>query len=180
MATLEREGVAAFTTRKVASDADTSTNALYELFGDKAGLVREVFFEGFRILWRRLGEHESTDDPRSDLLVTLGTIRSFVGEKPVLATVMFSRPFTDFDPGPDEARAGRGVRELVVDRVRRFLEAEALVGDETDIAHVLLAVVQGLAAQEAAGWLGSSAPSVDRRWDLALHTVLDGLNAPKG
>ena len=30
--------------------AQTSTPAVYELFGDKAGLVREVFFEGFRLL----------------------------------------------------------------------------------------------------------------------------------
>jgi AcrR family transcriptional regulator len=48
--TLESEGVGGFTTRRVAEEAATSTPAVYELFGDKAGLVREVFFEGFRLL----------------------------------------------------------------------------------------------------------------------------------
>ena len=37
---LGRDGVAAFTTRRVAQEAATSPPAVYELFGDKAGLVR--------------------------------------------------------------------------------------------------------------------------------------------
>ena len=53
VAMLASEGVAGFTTRKVAEEAETSTPAVYELFGDKAGLVREMFFEGFRLLRRR-------------------------------------------------------------------------------------------------------------------------------
>jgi hypothetical protein len=64
---------------------------------------------------------------------------------------MFSRPVADFQPGPDEARAG------------------------VDIAHILLAAAQGLAAQETAGWLGTSKASVDRRWALGIGAVLDGL-----
>ena len=39
-------------------------------------------------------------------------------------------------------------------------------------------MVQGLAAQEAAGWLGTSAASIERRWDLALRAAIDGL-APR-
>ena len=50
------DGIAGFTTRRVAQEAETSTPAVYELFGDKAGLVREVFFEGFRLLRRRFDE----------------------------------------------------------------------------------------------------------------------------
>jgi AcrR family transcriptional regulator len=59
--TLTNSGVAGFTTRKVAEGAGTSTPAVYELFSDKAGLVREVFFEGFRMLYRRLDELGATD-----------------------------------------------------------------------------------------------------------------------
>jgi hypothetical protein len=94
----------------------------------------------------------------------------------VLAEVMFSRPFADFDPGPDELRAGSAVREFIVGRVRRCTDAGILGGDDTDIAHVLVALAQGLAAQESAGWLGTSQASRDRRWDLAIRAVLDGLS----
>jgi AcrR family transcriptional regulator len=176
VAMLDSEGVAGFTTRRVAQEAQTSTPAVYELFGDKAGLVREVFFEGFRLLRRRLERREQSGDPRADLVRTAEDLRTFVRDNPVLAEVMFSRPFADFDPGPAEVRAGAAVRELIVGRVRRAIEDGALAGDETDVAHVLVALVQGLAAQETAGWLGRSQASVDRRWALAVRALLDGLS----
>ena len=200
LATLAAEGVAGFTTRRVAEQAQTSTPAVYELFGDKAGLVREVFFEGFRLLRRRFGELAQTPDPRADLAEVLRAFRVFVRDNPVLGQLMFSRPFADFDPGPAEQEAGAAVREFIVGRVRRCTragllrragpgpdaDAEAGTGTvdvgtvdvgtvDADIAHVLLALAQGLAAQESAGWLGSSRESRDRRWELAVAAVLDGL-----
>jgi AcrR family transcriptional regulator len=177
VAMLAIEGVAGFTTRRVAQEAATSTPAVYELFGDKAGLVREVFFEGFRLLSRRFDRIGVSDDPRADLVRVVRVFRAFVRENPVLAEVMFSRPFADFDPGPAEITAGSAVRELIVARVRRTIDAGILRGDPTDVAHVLVALAQGLAAQEAAGWLGTSKASIDRRWALAVDAVLDGLNA---
>ena len=68
------------------------------------------------------------------------------------------------------------MREFIVGRVRRCTDAGILGGDGTDIAHVLVALAQGLAAQESAGWLGTSQASRDRRWDLATRAVLDGLS----
>jgi AcrR family transcriptional regulator len=181
IAMLATDGVEGFTARRVAHEADTSTPAVYELFGDKGGLVREVFFEGFRLLRRRFDALEETLDPRRNLVRVLEAIRAFVRESPLLAQVMFSRPFADFDPGHDELAAGSSVRTFIVERVRRCIEAGVLAGDETDIAHVLLALAQGLAAQETAGWLGTTKASVDRRWDLALRAALDGLGpAPTG
>lgn len=172
---LADEGVAGFTTRRVARVAHTSPPAVYELFGDKAGLVREMFFEGFRLLRRRFDQVADGNDPRAALVGVIRSIRMFVRENPVLSEVMFSRPFADFDPGPSEAKAGSAVRVFVVERVRRCIDAGLLAGDETDIAHVLVSMTQGLAATEGAGWLGTSRASVDRRWDLAIHAFLDGL-----
>jgi AcrR family transcriptional regulator len=180
VAMLEDEGVAGFTTRRVASEARTSTPAVYELFGGKGGLVREVFFEGFRMLRDRLGTVGETTDTRGDLVAVVGILRAFATEHPTLAAVMFSRPFADFDPRPEEQEAGRSVREFIVGRVRRCVEAGALEGDATDIAHVLLALVQGLTTQENAGWLGTSMASVDRRWRLAVDGVLDGFAPTRG
>ena len=172
---LASQGVAGFTTRKVAQEAATSTPAVYELFGDRAGLVREMFLEGFRMLRRNFDQLGETDDPRRDLVRTIATLRAFVRENPVLAQLMFSRPFADFDPGPSGVEAGRAVRMFIVGRVRRCIDAGLLSGDETDIAQVLVSMTQGLLATEMAGWLGTSAASVDRRWELAIQAVLDGL-----
>lgn len=179
VAMLASEGVAGFTTRKVAQEAETSTPAVYELFGDKAGLVREMFFEGFRMLRRSFDRLAETGDPRADLVDVVRALRAFVRENPLLAQVMFSRPFADFDPGPSGLEAGSAVRLFVVGRVRRCIEAGVLAGDATDIAHVLVSLTQGLAATESAGWLGTSKASVERRWDLAIRAVLDGLRPAK-
>lgn len=175
LALLAAEGVQGFTARKVASTAGTSTPAVYELFGDKGGLVRQVFFHGFQLLGARLERLRESGDPRADLVATIGAFREFVRANPVLAEVMFSRPVADFRPGPDEARAGAAVREFVVGRVRRCVDVGILAGDPADIAHVLLAAAQGLAAQETAGWLGTSKASADRRWALGIRAMLDGL-----
>lgn len=177
VAMLASDGVAGFTTRKVAEEADTSPPAVYELFGDKAGLVREVFFEGFRRLRQRFDRLDATDDTRADLERVVATLRRFVRDNPVLSELMFSRPFADFDPGASGTEAGRAVREFVVGRVRRCVDAGILVGDATDIAHVLVSLTQGLAATETAGWLGTSKASVERRWGTAVRAVLDGLRS---
>ena len=177
--TLAVDGVGRFTTRRIAEHAETSVPAIYELFGDKSGLVREIFFEGFRRLQADYEALDPTDDPIADLLASLHAFRSFAQANSVLFEVMYARPFSDFDPGPDEADVGRATREFLVDRVERCLEAGRLQGDATDIAHGLLALTSGLAAQELAGWMGQSEASVDRRWTVALTAFTDGLRTDR-
>lgn len=175
VATLAEAGVTGLTARGVAQAAQTSVPAVYELFGDKGGLVRAVYFEGFRRLRRYIDPLPATDDPRTDLIALMAKLRVFVRENPVLGEVMFARPFADFDPGEEDLAATRSVREFIVGRVRRCVTAGQIAGNETDIAHVLLALAQGLARQETAGWLGSTRTSIDRRWQLAFRATLDGL-----
>lgn len=174
---LAREGVAGFTTRGVAREAETSTPAVYELFGDRAGLLREVFFEGFALLRRELDALPRSGDPRADLIGLAGIYRDFMRARPVLAQLMFSRPFADFDPSRAELEAGASVRRFIVERVCRAIDAGLLCGDETDLAHVLVALVQGLVAAESTERLGGTRRSIDRRWRLALDAILDGLSA---
>jgi len=176
---LTTEGVAGVTTRRVAEEAGTSTPAVYELFGDKAGLVREMFFEGFRMLYRRLDELSSSGDPRADMIAVMPVLRGFGQDNPALARLMFSTAFAEFDPGPSERLAGAAVREFIVARVRRCTDARVIAGDPVDIAHVLLAVAQGLILQETAGWLGTSTASMDRRWDLATAALANGLSSAR-
>ncbi|MGE5596323.1 MAG: TetR/AcrR family transcriptional regulator [Hyphomicrobiales bacterium] len=175
LATLAEDGVAGFTTRSVARRAQTSAPAVYELFGDKAGLVRQVYFEGFRLLGTLLEACDETGDPLADLLRLAEISRQFRRENPVLAEVMFSRPFADFDPGPSDLEATSAVRRLIVHHVRRCIEAGILEGDEVDIAQAFVALTQGLAAAEMTGRLGTTKESVDRRWHFALNALIRGL-----
>ena len=119
VATLAEAGVTGLTARRVAEAAETSVPAVYELFGDKGGLVRAVYFEGFRRLRRHIDALPTTDDPRTDLIALMANLRVFVRENPVLGEVMFARPFADFNPGEEDLAATRSVREFIVGRVRR-------------------------------------------------------------
>lgn len=170
-------GAAGLTTRSLAARAGTSAPAVYELFGDKAGLVRELYFEGFRQLGSELAALAETDDPVADLWNLAVAYRRFVRANRVLSEVMFSRPFADFSPGSEELATTSSVRVLIVARVRRCIDAGRLRGDETDVAHVFVALIQGMAFAEAAGRLGTSTESVERRWRLAIGTALNGFGA---
>ena len=173
VSTLNQDGLSGFTTRRVAEQAGTSVPAVYELFQDKSGLLRAVFFEGFRMLSRRLLTVPETDDAVADVQRLIPVFRRFCLDYPALARVMFSRPFQDFDPGPEEL-ASPSVREIFVGRIKRCTDAGLLTGDPVDIAHVLLALAQGLAVQEGGRWLGKSKASVNRRWHVGVTGILRG------
>ncbi len=174
LSTLNEDGLSGFTTRRVAEQAGTSVPAVYELFQDKSGLVRAVFFEGFRMLARQLLAVPETDDAVADVQRLIPVFRRFCLDYPALARVMFSRPFQDFDPGPEELAMSPSVREIFVGRITRCTDAGLLAGDPVDIAHVLLALAQGLAVQEGGRWLGNSKASVNRRWDVGVRGILRG------
>jgi AcrR family transcriptional regulator len=171
---LSEDGTSGFTTRRVAERAGTSVPAIYELFTDKAGLVRQVYFEGFRRLAHSMTQVPETADAVGDLQQLIPVFRHFCLDYPALARVMFSRPFQELDPGPAELVAAPTVRDILIRKVARCIDERELVGNPVDIAHVLLALAQGLAVQEGGGWLGFSPESVDRRWDVGVTSVLRG------
>jgi AcrR family transcriptional regulator len=176
---LATEGVSALTARRLAAEAGTSPAAVYELFGDKAGVVRALFFAGFAQLGAALGEldERASADPLEQLVALAQRYRRFIVEQPALAAVMFSRPFASFDPAPEETAAGAVVRERIVGTVRRAIAAGRLQGDPTDVAHACVALVHGLAAAEAARRLGSSPAAIERRWDVSVRALLRGFAA---
>jgi AcrR family transcriptional regulator len=176
--TLSSGGVTAVTTRRVAARAGTSPPAIYELFGQKAGLVRELFYEGFRRLLAAFEALPASADPVADLMACLQAFRGFAVANPELFGVMYSRAFASFEPDHHERQVGDGTRRFVVDRVERCVAAGRLAADPVDSAHVLLGLAIGLATQESAGWLGSSEASRDRRWSTALRACVGGLGAP--
>jgi AcrR family transcriptional regulator len=160
---LGREGVRALTARGLAAEAGTSPAAVYELFGDMAGVEHAVAAAGFARLAAAL-------DAAGDIPAIARAYRGFVVGHPALATVMFR--------GPHDSPAGAAVRERIVTAVRDARDAGALAGDPTDVAHAFVALIHGLAAAESSRRLGTSAASVDRRWRVAVGALLAGFAPP--
>jgi AcrR family transcriptional regulator len=175
--TLAQYGVEGFTTKQIAIDAGTSVPAIYELFGDKTGLIRALFFEGFRTLAAQLSTTPSSDNPRLGIELLAANYRAFAAQQPVLAKVMFGQPFANFSATPEEIGSADVSRKILLQAVTRWTNEKRINGDPIDVAHIILATVQGVSAHETAGWLGTSAASRDRRWQLALAAVLDGFES---
>jgi AcrR family transcriptional regulator len=171
---LSSDGIVSLTARRLADEAGTSPAAIYELFGDKAGVVRAMFFSGFERLAEHLSAPDALPDPLDQLLDLAQRYRAWILAYPALSAVMFSRPFASFDPAPEESAAGAAVREQIVEAVRDAIEAGELRGDETDIAHAYVALIHGLAAAESSHRLGSSAAAVQRRWDRSVRALPAG------
>jgi AcrR family transcriptional regulator len=178
LAVLAEEGPAGLTTRTVARRAAASVPAIYEVFGDKAGLIREVFFEGFRMLGDQLSSLPPGAGPLEALQRLCESFRQFVLLNPALAQTMFSRPFIDFQPTAEDDEAGLRVSKIFVRHARDAVNAGLLAGDPVDIAHLFFAFVVGLADAENANRLGGSRQSVDRRWRLGLNALIQGLKPP--
>jgi len=168
---LRHHGVQAVTARAVASAAGTSTPAVYELFGDKRGLARALYFEGFRELGRRFEAIELGDDPRLDLRATLEAYRDFALEHAQLNRLMFAKAFAEFEPSPDDVAAGATTQRHILGIIERGIDAGLLPGPARDTAHVVLALAQGLALQETAGALGTTRRSATRRWSHAVDVI---------
>lgn len=165
------------TARAVAAAADTSTAAVYELFGDKAGLLRAVFYEAFHRLHDVLAAVPSTTDPIADLVALLRATRMFATRHPMLFEIMFARPFAELEPEPSDVDAAVEVMRIVLRAVRRAIDAELLVGAPRDVAHVIVAANRGFIAAELSGLAGSTPANVERRWKLGIDAMLGGLAA---
>src|SRR5215472_15451259 len=89
---LGESGASGLTARSLAARAETSPPAVYELFGDKAGVVRALYLEGFRRLSEALSGLRESEDAVADLWALAAAYRSFLRNNRDLAEVMFSRP----------------------------------------------------------------------------------------
>lgn len=174
---LNEGGPAAIRARKVADAAGTSTGALYELFGDKAGLVRALFAEGFSLLEKRESALAATADPRSNLVDLLACTRQFALENPMLHDLMAGRPFEDFDPRDEDLAVARSMYRRHLRFMSHFLESAGSDLSPRLAAEVVVATHRGLIAGELAGTLGRSKKSRDHKYQAAVDIVLCGLVA---
>jgi AcrR family transcriptional regulator len=65
---LSSEGPAGLSLRTLARDCDTSTTAVYSLFGGKTGLLTALFDDAFRTLGRRLSAVKPGADSLDDIV----------------------------------------------------------------------------------------------------------------
>jgi AcrR family transcriptional regulator len=149
-ATRPRESI---TVRALAAAAESSTAAVYSLFGGKEGLIDEVRNRAVAGLYQDLSAVPASDDPLADLYALAVAYRRWGREHGHLYTVLFGG-VQSFDPS-GEVGTDDPIRPLI-DAIDRALSASLLAGDATSIALSLWVTLHGLVTLELAGALDST------------------------
>ena len=161
------EGAGALSVRRVAADAQTSTTAIYSLFGGKGELVREVWLEGFRRLAVRMEAAPKSGDALDDLRELGMAYHDHAVENPAFYEIMFGRAVAEYEPSEADRQDAWRAQRMLVEGVRRCVEAGQAAGEPEEVAMVLWGLVHGMASLELHEMLGDP-EEARRRFELAI------------
>jgi AcrR family transcriptional regulator len=165
---LSREGSAALTLRRLATEVGTSTMAIYTHFGGMPELRRAVRREGFARLGQHLESAPVTRDPVADVAQQGFEYYRNAVENPELFRVMFTEAPVD---GADAA-VGWDTFLLLVTSVERCMAAGRFTGaDAHEVARQHWVLVHGIAMLELAGVM-SADQSLTALDSLAEHLFI--------
>jgi AcrR family transcriptional regulator len=175
-------GPEALTVRATAGAADTTTRAVYSLFGSKEGLVDALAERAFELLHAGLDELPETDEPAADLVeVGVGVFRAFVLEHPSLFRLAFQRIVPGLRAGPEVTEARQRTLARLEARIQRVAHAGLLADTPVRDATVQFnAMCEGLANAELRAGTLRILPEGDeeRAWRDGLLTLIRGFRAP--
>lgn len=152
---LAEEGPGALSTRRLAAAVGTSTMAVYTHFGGMDDLVRAMVHEGFLRLHRRMTQVGTSEDPVADVASLGWVYRDNALDHPHLYVVMFGNAsIGGFSLTDEDRQHGRYTLEVLVDAVRRCIEAGRFRGDDPQVvAHQMWIAMHGLVSLELGGYL---------------------------
>jgi AcrR family transcriptional regulator len=168
---LAESGVTGLGLREVAAAEGTSTTAIYSMFEDRAGLIREVGRTaslGFVAAQRAV---PVTDDPYADLFRLGRSYRNWALAHPTLYLVLMSPQDRSMplEAPLQEAEAADPLRELIV----RLIDAKIFVAMDPDMMlGIIWAAVHGFVALELAGYYD---PTPKEQRDLMYGAQLDSI-----
>lgn len=167
---LDTSGPHALSTRRIAARAQTSTTAIYALFGGKHGLTDALYAAGFGELTQVLGHVPTSADARERILALNRAYHAFAVARPALYVLMFERVVPGFSP----SAASLGAARASLQPLERALEAavssgQLMVSSPEDAALRLWAATHGLVSVELSGHVGAAdAPGMLDRTVLNL------------
>jgi AcrR family transcriptional regulator len=175
---LHNEGRQAVSVRRVAEAADTTTRAVYSVFGDKDGLLRALSEDVAETMRRHHEDIPEQDDPVAEFVELAFGYRAAALEKPNLYGLYLDEVRTDADANDALYALVYRSFERVLRTVRRCLAEGRFPGrTELDVGRTMFAMVHGLASLELRGILGDDASARDM-WRLSVEATLAGLQQP--
>ncbi len=171
---LEHDGLQALSLRRLADDAQTTTRAVYSLFGGKEGLTVALARRAFEILASLLEELPTTADPGADLVEAgVRVFRRFACNHPSLFRLAVQQTLAPRELTRQARPTANAAFEQLKARVGRLDEAGLLGGRAIPAATAEFhALCEGLAAIELRGMLASQ--DAEQTWREALSALVVG------
>ncbi|OBA96195.1 TetR family transcriptional regulator [Mycobacteriaceae bacterium 1482268.1] len=190
MRVLERDGLAALSARKLATETGTSTMSVYTHFGGMTGLIDAIAMEVFRRFTQALTEVDETADPVADFLVMGAHYREFALANPQRYQMMFGTTAESLSHSRADitvtgrAAAGHDLGmsfDALLTVVRRMIAAGRIRDDgESVIAGRLWSVIHGAVLLEIAGFFGHEGHGVSQILAPLIVDVLAGMGDDRG
>jgi len=179
--TLSEDGPEALSLRKLAAQVNTSTTAVYSLFGGKPGLLNAVYDEAFARFGKRLGAVVPTGDPLADLAALGLAYRESALAEPHFYQVMFGPLGGVMHPEPETMERGLATFKPLLDTVRRAIDLDLLRDeDPVTIAASLWATVHGMVSLELRALLPDGSGDPAELYLTALRAMGYGWRATSG
>src|SRR5947209_2250330 len=124
---VEEGGLEALSVRGVATEAGTTTRAVYSLFGSRDGLIAALGAHSYELLGAALERLPQTTDPQADMVEAGLMFRRFALEHPALFSIGIQRTLTS-EVWPQFRSAASDALALLSRRVARLQEKNLLAG----------------------------------------------------
>ena len=175
---LVQEGANALTMRRIADLVGCSTTVLYTMFGNKQGLVDELYLRGFDILQQSLEAVSHPGDSEEYIYALCLAYRDFALANPTYYSIMFLKVIPEYTPSEANLKLGQSSIELLVQPVRDCITDEQLAEDEAwEIARMIWATVHGHVGLELTGYANYSKVSSQQMLERALRALVNNLLA---
>lgn len=172
-AIIAADGLEALALRALAERVDTSTRAVYSVFGSKDGLFAALAARAYQVLGDTVSAAPLTHDHRADLVAAGLRFRAFANERPALYQVAFGLDQPPVRKWPSTRPSHKHAIAELRTRIARLVGTR--VGEKTLAAHTLTfhAACEGLAALERRGVFPHRRG--DEVWTDALATCVRGI-----
>lgn len=172
-----KEGPRSLTARRLASEAGTSTMAVYTYFGGMSAIVGKIVRDGFARLARLFNMVQPTDDPVADLAL-LGRIYRYNAQtnRHVFEVMFGGSSLAGFALDEDDRQHGRYTLTPVTACARECIASGRFRPDDPAlVAHHMWLGVHGTVLLELGGYLVKPYDA-----DLCFDTQLVGLMVGAG
>ncbi|KMO67335.1 Bacterial regulatory protein, tetR family [Mycolicibacterium chlorophenolicum] len=188
---LERDGIGSLSARNVATEAGTSTMAVYTHFGGMTGLLDAIAVDVFERFAQALTEVPQTDDPVADFLVMGLAYYRFAQENPQRYQLMFgttapasiARFRTDLTvTGSASNRAEWALSFGALHRAVHRMMAAGRIRDDDELAVAgrLWSLNHGAVMLETAGFFGHEGHGLSQILGPLVIDTLVGMGDDRG